>query len=208
MARDKLLIWLERSLFVVAVVCLGTWTAVTLHARIVEAREGRHLDRLLASRPAISATVRRAVAQVPRDPLIGRIEIPRVGVTAVILEGDDQATLAEAVGHIPGTALPGRAGNTGLAGHRDSFFRGLSAVRRNDVVTVTTLAGTFHYVVQSTRIVSPEDVQVLAASQDPILTLVTCYPFHYIGPAPKRFIVSARLVGAEKPGAGLAAADR
>jgi sortase A len=169
MSSDRVLIWLERLLFVVAMVGLGTWTAVALHARIVEAREGRRLDRLLAARPVAASAVRGAVTHTPSgDRLIGRIEIPRVGVATVILEGGDEATLAEAVDNIPGTALPGEDGNAALAGHRDSFFRGLSAIRGNDPVTVTTLAGTYRYVVQSTRVVSPDDVHVLQPSEKPV----------------------------------------
>ena len=126
--------------------------------------------------------------------VLGRLEIPRLRVKAMVREGADEGTLRSAVGHIPGTALPGRVGNVALAGHRDTFFRGLRNVQKNDAIELETGNGTYRYVVQSTKIVSPRDVSVLAASAGETLTLVTCYPFYYIGSAPKRFIVKATQV--------------
>src|SRR5581483_9318692 len=127
----------------------------------------------------------------PIDPLIGRIDIPRLQISAVIEEGDDRSTLRTAVGHIPGTALPGINGNVGLAAHRDSFFRGLAKVHDGDLIVVTTKTGTFRYYVELTGVVPPEQTTVLNAVGIPTLTLVTCYPFHFVGPAPQRFIVTA-----------------
>ncbi len=126
--------------------------------------------------------------------VIGRLEIPRLQLTAMVREGADGRTLHRAVGHIPGTALPGYAGNVALAGHRDTFFRALRDIRKDDTIDLETENGTYHYLVQSTEIVGPRDVGVLAASSGPTLTLVTCYPFYYIGSAPKRFIVRASQV--------------
>ena len=123
--------------------------------------------------------------------LIGRLRIPRLNVVAMVREGADTATLSHAVGHIPGTALPGKAGNVGLAGHRDTIFRALRNIRESDAIDLETDRGTFRYIVASTKIVSPKDVSVLAAGGGPTLTLVTCYPFYYVGSAPKRFIVRA-----------------
>jgi sortase A len=102
--------------------------------------------------------------------------------------------LRHAVGHIPGTPLPGQQGNVGLAGHRDTFFRGLRNIQKDDEITLTTLHGSYRYRVDSTRIVRPEDTKVLAATADDFLTLVTCYPFYFVGPAPKRFIVRAHRI--------------
>ncbi len=123
--------------------------------------------------------------------VVGRIEIPRVGLKAMILEGVSQRTLALAVGHIPGTALPGKKGNVGIAGHRDTFFRSLAGIHQNDTIVVTTRDGAYRYHVDSCAVVGPRDTRVLDASQRPSLTLVTCYPFRYLGPAPERFIVHA-----------------
>ena len=126
--------------------------------------------------------------------LIGRLEIPRLKLTAMVREGADGNTLHRAVGHIPGTALPGYAGNVALAGHRDTFFRALRNIKKDDTIDFETENGTFRYLVESTAIVGARDVGVLAASQGQTLTLVTCYPFYYIGSAPKRFIVRAAQV--------------
>src|SRR6202041_1284198 len=123
--------------------------------------------------------------------LIGRVEIPRLGLSAMLIEGDDARTLRRAVGHIPGTSLPGQSGNIALSGHRDTFFRPLRNIRENDIIVVTTLGGEFRYRVTSMRVVSPHDVAVLKASAGEILTLVTCYPFYFAGTAPNRFIVRA-----------------
>jgi sortase A len=130
----------------------------------------------------------------PENSLVGRIDIARIGISAMVLEGDDEPTLARAVGHIPGTALPGGSGNVGLAGHRDTFFRALKDIRRGDDILMTTLRGCYRYRVVSWELVNPDEIRVLKASAIPSVTLVTCYPFHFIGAAPKRFIVHARIV--------------
>ena len=127
--------------------------------------------------------------------LLGSVSIPRLGISSVILEGTDDRTLALSVGHVPGTAAPGSAGNIALAGHRDTFFRGLKNIRKHDDILLTTFNGNRLYEVESTRVVSPEDAYVLYDIGRPVLTLVTCYPFEYVGPAPKRFIVQASLLG-------------
>lgn len=132
--------------------------------------------------------------------LVGRIKIPRVGVSALVLHGIRSRTLRRGVGHIPGTALPAETGNVGLAGHRDSFFRGLKDIQENDTIELTTLEGTFEYKVEWTKIVRPKDTHVLEGEDGAALTLVTCYPFYYVGSAPKRFIVRARRI--EAPVAG------
>jgi len=125
--------------------------------------------------------------------VLGQIEIRKIGLAAMILEGTDNQTLRHAVGHLRDTALPGQRGNVAIAGHRDTFFRGLRNITQSDEITLTTLHGSFHYVVDFSEIVGPEQTSVLAPSNDSILTLVTCYPFSYIGPAPKRLVVRAHL---------------
>lgn len=136
--------------------------------------------------------------QVPPSGLIGRIEIPRAQVSAMVREGVDAKTLRRSVGHVPGTALPGKTGNIGLAGHRDTFFRGLRDIGKSDLIRLETTSGTYQYVVESTSIVTPKDVEVLDDAAEPLLTLVTCYPFNYVGHAPKRFIVRARQADASE----------
>lgn len=126
------------------------------------------------------------------DSLIGRLRIRRLNVTVMVREGAGAGTLERAVGHIPGTALPGAMGNVALAGHRDTFFRPLRNIKKDDTIDLETEKGTYRYLVESTKIVGPRDVSVLgAAAKEQTLTLVTCYPFYYVGSAPKRFIVRA-----------------
>ncbi|PYQ44376.1 MAG: hypothetical protein DMG99_04150 [Acidobacteria bacterium] len=124
--------------------------------------------------------------------MIGRLEIPRVNVSVIVLEGADSSVLDVAAGHIPGTALPGLSGNVGIAAHRDTFFRSLREIRVQDRLSFRTAAGIFQYAVESTEVVEPSDTGVLRQNAGEELTLVTCYPFNYIGSAPKRFIVHAR----------------
>jgi LPXTG-site transpeptidase (sortase) family protein len=129
-----------------------------------------------------------------RDAVIGSIEIARVGVEGPILEGVDDLTIRRAVGHFPGSSLPFEVGNMALAAHRTTHFRGLRDVRIGDAVTIRTGLGSIDYVVEETWIVDPEEVWVLDPTDEPALTLVTCYPFDHPGTAPQRFVVRARAV--------------
>lgn len=126
--------------------------------------------------------------------LVGHIVIRRVGISAVVAEGSDEATLRRAVGHIAGTALPSEPGNVGLAGHRDTFFRALRNIRAGDLIVLTTPRGEFQYSVVSMKVVKPQALDVLDPTAGEILTLVTCYPFYFVGSAPNRFIVRAERV--------------
>jgi sortase A len=136
----------------------------------------------------------RVESAAPEGSPLGRIEIGTIGLSAMILEGTEGRTLRRAVGHIPGTALPGQQGNIAIAGHRDTFFRGLRNIHKDDEITLTTLNGTSRYRVDYTQVVEPEDIAVLDHSDDAILTLVTYYPFYFVGPAPERFIVRAHRI--------------
>ena len=126
---------------------------------------------------------------------IGRIEIPRLGVSVIVMEGANSNVMRHAAGHIAGTALPGQVGNVGISAHRDTFFRPLRNILTNDMILLTTTLGTFRYRVISTSVVAPADVAVLNSTSQQSLTLVTCYPFYFIGPAPNRFIVRAERIG-------------
>lgn len=130
--------------------------------------------------------------------LIGRLQVPRIGLSTIVLEGDSAPVLREAVGHVPSTSLPGQAGNVAIAGHRDTFFRALKDVHKNDSIVLATTAGTYRYRVQSVQVVGPDDTEVLAPSNHATLTLVTCYPFYFVGSAPKRYIVHADEIGSAK----------
>jgi sortase A len=122
------------------------------------------------------------------------MRIPKIRLEAPVLPGTDERTLDRSVGHIEGTAAPGTNGNAGLAAHRDGFFRGLKDIVPGDSIELETLHGRDVYRVERTWIVEPDDVSVLAPTEARTLTLVTCYPFYFVGPAPRRFIVRAVLV--------------
>ncbi len=197
--RHGVLRWIERLLLLVAVVSLGYYGYVTVEARLYQALENRELDAILASAPPAQPAAHPEAPAVPVRPrpapgsAIGRIDIPRLHVSTIIRAGTDARTLDLAVGHIGGTALPGEPGNVGLAAHRDTFFRRLRDIRPEDEITLVTREGTFRYRVQRTNVVEPTDVWVLDPTRQPSLTLVTCYPFTYVGSAPQRFIVRAAL---------------
>ena len=195
---------LERVLLIIGIACLGYFGYVTAETALYQAFETRELDAILASvpetRPPAAAPVDRASPRPPRaqptsGSLLGRLEIPRLHVSAIVRAGSDARTLRLAIGHIGGTALPGEPGNVGLAAHRDTFFRRLGEIRVDDQVRLVTPDGTFTYEVKGTSIVEPRDLWVLDPTREPALTLITCYPFRYIGSAPQRFIVRAQLVG-------------
>jgi LPXTG-site transpeptidase (sortase) family protein len=122
---------------------------------------------------------------------IGSIEIPRLGLSSVVLEGDDAAALLLGVGHLSDTPLPWHDGNTVLAAHRDTFFRPLAHIRKGDVIRFSTADAALEYVVKELKVVEPTAVEVLEPTSAATLTLITCFPFDYIGPAPQRFIVRA-----------------
>jgi sortase A len=201
----RILKWSQRALFACAVLLLGYCGFAVADAWLFQRRESRELERLLRDRRAASAVAPqpasvaspKGAATAETGSLIGRIEIPRLLLSVVVVEGVDKTSLRRAVGHIPGTAIPGEAGNVGLAGHRDTFFRSLKDVKIEDEIQLSTLKGIFRYQVVSLRVVQPDNVGVLASSGENVLTLVTCYPFYFVGPAPKRWIVRARQVSSQ-----------
>ena len=129
---------------------------------------------------------------------VAEVEIPSVGLATKVLEGSDASTLRLGVGHIPGTALPGPTGNVGLAAHRNTFFHPLRKLKLGDDIRVSTKSGVFVYRVVSLYVVLPNAVDVLSPTKQPTLTLVTCYPFDFVGDAPNRFIVHAELISASQ----------
>lgn len=149
------------------------------------------------AQPVVTVVENDARAVAPERPewrtgqVIGRLEIARLHVSVPIIEGADDAVLKRGAGHVPGTAAPGAIGNVAIAAHRDKWFRPLRNIRANDEITLETPGGVYHYLVRSTQIVTPKDVEVLRQTHDPELTLLTCYPFYYVGHAPKRFVVHA-----------------
>jgi sortase A len=184
----KLLRWSQIGLWTAAVCLLGYCAFVLGDTWNFQRQASQTFDRQL--RPAAPP----GPGADSTDGLLGRMEIPRLGMTMVVAEGTDETTLRRAGGHIRGTALPGQPGNVGIAGHRDTLFRPLRNIRQNDVILLTTLQGEYRYRVITTEIVSPSDVSVLSSDDREVLTLVTCYPFYFVGPAPDRFIVRAQRI--------------
>jgi sortase A len=137
-------------------------------------------------------SIKEPPAPLVEGGVIGEIQVPRLQLKAIVVQGDSHTILRRAVGHIPETALPGTPGNVVLAGHRDTFFRPLRNIRLGDAITFKTSDGAFQYLVESTEVVPASAVEVLNATAGRTLTLITCYPFDYIGPAPNRYVVHAR----------------
>jgi sortase A len=214
MRAMPLLRWSRCLSFGVGTLLLGYCGFVMLDARLYETRqnwrfqqalksltpsnggaENLHPSLLLAAEAESSPMRTEGPGIAGRgDSALGRIEISAIGLEAMIMEGTDAKTLRRAVGHISGTPLPGQQGNVAIAGHRDTFFRALRNIREDDEITLTTLAGSYGYRVDSIKVVEPDDMAVLDNSDAASLTLVTCYPFYLVGPAPKRFIVHAHRV--------------
>ena len=152
---------------------------------------------------AVKYQIEHTVAVERPDPItlpvdastpIGRLTIPRLGVSAVVAEGDDDDTLRKAVGHLPDTPFPWQDGNSALAGHRDTFFRPLRRIHVGDEIQFVSPQGAYRYRVTRHLVVDPEDVWVLDASSAAALTLITCYPFDFMGAAPRRFVVHAERI--------------
>ena len=194
--RRLVLLIVERLLLLVALASLGYVVGTVAGARLYQDYESQQLDEVLRGAPSGPGGATGSVSAPSRAVrrVLGRLEIPTLGVSTIVREGEDARTLQLAIGHIAGTALPGAPGNMGLAGHRDTFFRRLREINPGDIIRMVAVEGTFNYVVDSTQIVDPDDVWVLDPTPEPSLTLVTCYPFTYIGAAPERFIVRARMV--------------
>jgi sortase A len=195
--------WLEHLAWTAGILLLGAWALGSL-----DSVAGRRLEMQRFMAPSAAMRLRTGLPDTSlwdakrieawretfsQDaPLpLAVLRIPRIGLEVPVLEGIDAWTLNRAVGHIAGTALPGEEGNTGIAGHRDGFFRGLKDVAIGDTLELETLTGSTAYRIEQTWVVDPPEVWVLEPTPTRAITLVTCYPFYFIGPAPHRFIVRA-----------------
>ncbi|MGB2620731.1 MAG: class D sortase [Candidatus Acidiferrum sp.] len=181
--RTKLLRGACHLFFAFGILALGYAGIVFADSHIYQDVEAQKFERTTAS------PVPHALAQ---GDMMGEIQVPRLGINAIVIQGDSAADLRRAVGHLSSSALPGDWGNVALAGHRDTFFRPLRDIRVGDEIKFKTSEHTFEYRVDSIEVVGPGDIGVLKATTGHYLTLLTCFPFHYIGPAPKRFVVRAR----------------
>ena len=188
----RFLSW-TRQLLVLGGLMALTYVAYALfNARLYQQQANDTLDQELQGGGNLADS--RLSGQVKEGDLLGRIEIPRIDVSVAILQGTKSETLQLGVGHIQGTPLPGEGGNVGIAGHRDSWFRSLKDIQTGDDIQIETPAGLSQYRVDWVQIVAPGDMGVLASSTEAAVTLVTCYPFYYVGPAPERFVVHARKI--------------
>ena len=204
----------EYALLALGGACLIAYGGACARASLTQHRESEAFD------AAMRARVQQRIAQIYKESpnqrewsparyskyqatldepvqAIGRLEIPDVDLSVMVLDGDDDHTLDRAVGRVPGTARPGERGNLGIAGHRDGYFRGLRHLEKGDAISLTTLDGVARYVVDKIEVVKPERTDVLAPSREPMLTLITCYPFFHVGDAPSRYVVHARQVAYE-----------
>jgi sortase A len=194
----KILRRAEIFLWVTAIAAIGYCSVAYAGAAMHQHREKAALSAATQTTDspeptAAASSAQKVAVQEPRDyGVLGVVEIPRLNISSVVEEGVDSSTLWEAVGHIPGTAMPGQNGNSALAAHRDTYFSGLGDVVVGDEIVFRSATESFRYRVESTKIVNADATDALEDSPGPTLSLITCYPFHYVGPAPKRFIVTAR----------------
>ena len=187
---------ISRGLIALGLLCLAYYSVLTVHAWRYQRAAKSQVDQMVSiERPPAARAAVADPKPLKAGELIGRVDIPRLKLSAAIAEGDDDRTLGKAVGHLPDTPLPwhGR-GNVALAAHRDGLFRPLEKIRIGDDVRVVTARGEFRYQVKKTHIVDPDDVWVIAPTDTPTITLITCYPFSFVGNAPHRFVVQAELL--------------
>jgi sortase A len=211
-------VWIERVAWAGGIATLGLWSLVMVSGPVGrqhelqrfaalqspgsgagESASGLVPDQRLWSPERVRAWIDSRARPAP--PPLAVLRIARLGLKVPVLEGTDDWTLNRAIGHIEDTAAPGTDGNCGIAGHRDGFFRGLKDIESGDLLDLDTPGGVDHYKVERTWIVEPEDVSVLDPTPSAAVTLVTCYPFYFVGSAPHRFIVRAVRTGSEaRPG--------
>jgi LPXTG-site transpeptidase (sortase) family protein len=200
-ARLQKFLRCSRSLFFITGSLALAYVGLTLvEAKLYQASAKQTLENQIQARKK-TAVIQPGVIQpgliqsrpaAKQGDVLGRMDIPRLGMSIAVLQGASSRNLRLGAGHIEGTPLPGESGNSALAGHRDTFFRGLKDVRTNDEIQFQTATGLFRYAVDWVKIVEPGDVTVLQPSSvESALTLVTCYPFYFLGPAPRRFVVRA-----------------
>ena len=192
-------LWLlELTLWLAGCCALGYCALSGVDAAITQASLARAFEhsRIATNSPARPVPISRTEhvdigSAQPGARFTVRLEIPKIGLSAFVLDGVGAQTLRVGPGHVPGTSWPGQPGNVVIAGHRDTFFRPLHKAERCDEVTLVTTVRTYHYRVSSFEVTDPHDVNALRYHGKDELTLITCYPFSYIGPAPKRFVVHA-----------------
>ena len=190
-ARPQLARLAGRFLLVLGCVVLTYAAGSVAYAEAYQQYQSWKFDYSVDALSRVELTVPSAEARLNDGDVIGRLEIPRLGISVMVFHGVEEESLGVGAGHVPGTPLPGDDGNSTIAAHRDTFFRKLEGIRSGDHIQFSTLRGTFDYVVNSLETVDPADTRVMESHGRKELTLITCYPFHFVGSAPKRFIVHA-----------------
>ncbi len=189
--------WSGRALFAVGLILVGYVALVLVEARLYDTDAKQYVNTALLDSHARSnpqSEIRPAESTLTEGEILGHMEIRRLGVSAAVLQGTASRTLRLGVGHIRGTAIPGTLGNSAIAGHRDTFFRALKDIHDGDEIELKTAGTSTRYLVDWARVVAPGDTSVLDSTNESVLTLVTCYPFYFVGGAPKRFVVRAHKV--------------
>ena len=197
--KGRFLIWMSYLLGIIGGALIG-WCLAILADGWLAQRQAR--EELMNSAPPATEHSTKPRPEL-KDPSgaaphagtpLAELSIPRLGLSVMVLEGSDEHTLRKGIGHIEETPLPGESGNVAIAGHRDSYFRPLRNIQVGDDITLDMPGERVHYRVSSYRIVNSSEVSVIAPTNDPVLTLVTCYPFWFVGSAPDRFVVRASFV--------------
>ena len=180
---QRLVLWLGVAALAYAG---GTGAYAGIYQRYQSWKFNREIAVLEDRAPVVEKTI-----DLREGDLVGKLEVPRIGISVMVLQGIEPDTLTVGAGHVPGTPLPGADGNVAIAAHRDTFFRKLERILPGDSIRVVMMRRTYEYIVDSTEIVDPEDTRVMESRALPELTLITCYPFYFVGAAPKRFVVHA-----------------
>jgi len=175
---------ISKILLLIGIICLGLYGFFTVQAHFRQKALEEELYQPLKPKVVTTEPARPRVRVLKEGDLFGRLEIPRLNMSVMVMEGDQDTVLRLGAGHVPGTPLA-------IAGHRDTFFRPLKDIKLYDTIRFTNEDGSTEYRVISTKIVGPKDTSAVDTTSGDKLTLITCYPFYYIGPAPKRFIVEA-----------------
>jgi sortase A len=202
--RHQSLVWCQYIFLILGLLALAYCAKSLTQAWFYQRWAGQQIEsqgsHALASEAGSAAEPQKTLSSSRLNEMspIGRLEIPRIHISAVVAEGTSPRVLSRAVGHAVGTALPGQAGNVTLAAHRDTFFRHLGDIRSGDIIQVDEPGHAYKYQVRFTAVVGPKDTWVLEPTEKETLTLLTCYPFHFVGPAPDRFIIRARRISADE----------